>query len=336
MFLPCIALVAMLARRFFDAANITTAENKIIHGAVCEFVGMLDRPVDVQNMPLRNDKDYNFLQAVNFSLAPEEWQKKFYTDAERKAVQPSAEAAKVNNQGGDKWWPSWKKAAETVKAENKAGDKIKQAVEELKTRRQKDIAQAEISALTEEAKEALDQYPTGEQLDKELTEQAAQATITAAVLGTHDAKITSVTDEQAFGAAITGTARDAVCKAQTTKPNANTAAAILACICAPDATTPVTGGACTPGLKSTHTWTSTGGNLGNTKLAAFLNSCKPKTTSKVTATKISTAIKNLRQHILADTSNGYLVAFWKTGCTGSSASWMFVTFTNLAADERKQ
>nr|APD75690.1 variant surface glycoprotein 1125.5642 [Trypanosoma brucei] len=225
-----VACVAALLTTPVTAGNMASGDNKVVHAALCDFVSMLERDVNVPQVPAANDAYYNFLHELNFSLAPQDWQRKFYEDGERTKVHPTATAAGIVKAGEEKWWKSWAQAATASKkgTENNAAlAEANKATSEAARR----IDQTTIAQLTEQAAEELGLYPTRTGLKAELTQTAAKKEIAAAVLGSSTKTAANVGDADVFGAAIGSTARAAVCEAKAGTPNANSSLAMLACVC---------------------------------------------------------------------------------------------------------
>nr|APD74117.1 variant surface glycoprotein 1125.2651 [Trypanosoma brucei] len=323
-----VACVAAFLAAPVMAGNMASGDNKAVHAALCDFFSMLGRDVNVPEVPAANEADYNFLHELNFSLAPQDWQRKFYEGDERTKVQPSATAAGIVKAGEDRWWPSWAKAATTLKkgAENNAVlAEAKKATSDTARR----IAQTTIARLTEQAAEELGLYPARTGLRAELTQDAAREEITAAVLGSSKKTAANVDDTDVFGATIAGKGRAEVCEAKTATPNANSGLAMLACVCMAAATNPVADSACTKDLASAPQGTN-GGDIGNTNLQKLLKSCGSKPATKVTAEEIRQALQHMKALIHGGDTDGYIGTKLGTDCSGSSASGMCVKFTALA------
>nr|AGH59859.1 variant surface glycoprotein 498 [Trypanosoma brucei] len=311
------------------AANLQVGANKAEHAALCEFVLMAQQPPDLPNLADADTAPYDYVQLLNFTLSPPEWQNKFYVDAGKTKTHESAAEAKVVDQGGDKFWPEWKSAADKLKA---GADHT-----QLKT-----TQATKLTGLARAlAAEQINNLATKLRSVKEAVEKEAGSGETK--LTTAD--VTTALQKAAFGAetAVGGITKAAVFGGTAANPRENeckaagdglkTALANMACLCW-TAATPITSGGCTQGLSTQPAWSNSANAPDTAALIKLAKSCGPPGAAKVTGARITNAVNALRAHIRGgDAGNLYLGGFLATNCNGNSANGACIEFTGVAGTD---
>nr|APD73042.1 variant surface glycoprotein 1125.197 [Trypanosoma brucei] len=310
------------------AGNIAASENQGVHAALCAFVTMLGRNVEVTTIEPLHTAAYELIQELNFTLSSPTWQQKFYTNAEREEVHADASKAGVKTMGGDKYWEHWKKAAESFKkgTDNK---RVKEVFDGDVSETAKQLGQAEIAVLAEELNSLQQHYKTPSQAAQDLTAEKAKQIIAEAVTGEPNGKLNSITADKVFGGSISSTARAAACTVKDATPSPVTVLAALACVCQSDNADTITDGACGNQAATAAAWNSDGGAVAASVYQTLGRTCGGHTAGPVTVQEIKQAVKHVRQLINSGASDGQLGAF-RSDCTGRSNAGMCIKFTNLA------
>nr|AGH60442.1 variant surface glycoprotein 1516 [Trypanosoma brucei] len=321
LFLTAVAATAL-------AGDIAASENQGVHAALCAFVTMLGRKVEVATIEPLHTAAYELVQELNFTLSSAAWQQKFYTDAEREEVHADASKAGVKTMGGDKYWGHWKKAAESYKKGND-NTRIKEVIGGDISDTAKQLGQAEIAVLAEELESLHQHYKAPSQAAQDFTAEKAKQIIAEAITGEATGTLGSIAADKVFGGSISSTPRAAACTVKTTPPSPITVLATLACVCQTDSTDTITDGACGRQANTATGWISGGGPVLAAVYKTLGKTCGGHSQKPITATEIKQSIQHVRQLINTGAANGQLGAF-RSDCTGRSNAGMCIKFTNLA------
>nr|APD74682.1 variant surface glycoprotein 1125.4151 [Trypanosoma brucei] len=310
------------------AGNIAASENKGVHAALCAFVTMLGRNVEVETIEPLHTAAYELIQELNFTLPSPVWKQKFYTNSEREEVHADADKAGVTTMGGVKYLELWKKAAESFK-KGSYNKRVKEAIEGDISETAKRLGQAEIAVLAEELNSLQQHYKPPSQAAQDLTAEKAKQIIAVAITGEPNGKLNSITADKVFGGSISSTARAAACTVKTTPPSPITVLAALACVCQKDSSDTITDGACGNQAAQAAAWNSGGGAVAASVYQTLGKTCGGHSQTPVTAQEIKQSVQHVRQLINTGASDGQLGAF-RSDCTGKSNAGMCIKFTNLA------
>ncbi|EAN77439.1 variant surface glycoprotein (VSG, atypical), putative [Trypanosoma brucei brucei TREU927] len=329
-----LALLVIIGPKLAAGENMVYGENRAEHAALCAFIRMADRAVAVPTVEPLDKDDYNYIQELNFTLSPAEWQAKFYKEAERKTVHDNADSAGIKDADEAEFWDDWKAAAEALK-QGEDNQKVKQAVTPELTKTAKQLAAVQLAAIALEVKQLLKRYPNVNPEAAKYQSASPTAAIMAAALGQGDAKATNIDASKPFSATVSGN-RQTVCEVKTSGVRPATALATLTCICHKDNGNPVTDGACTEKAEASTAWTSSATPPDSSDYQKLAKSCGAPPQEPITTTELEHAIATVRALIHTDGTNGYLGAFRGTDCSGASNSGMCIKFTGLVASPEKE
>nr|ARB50756.1 variant surface glycoprotein [Trypanosoma brucei] len=249
-------VVFVLAQRI-SGFDIPDGGNRRDHAALCSCFTMAGRKLDVPQIDPLAEDEYKYIHELNFTVAPETWQKKFYKEADRTTVHDDANGTSLKNVGEEHYWDDWKEAATAFKKGNK-DNRVKEILAALLSSEAKEIAAVDLAAITESAWNIKSQYPKLTDNQKAYTTTNPPPAIAAALFGGKTTEAGAVTQNDPFGQAIASTQRADVCKTDATATGPATATAMLACICHQDAANAATNHECTEKAKPSTAWKSGG------------------------------------------------------------------------------
>nr|ARB51027.1 variant surface glycoprotein [Trypanosoma brucei] len=204
-----LALLLIIGPKLATSGNMGYGENRAEHAALCAFIRIASRAVEVPTVESLNQSAYNYIQELNFTLSPDEWQAKFYKEADRKTVQETAIAAGLKDVGEAEFWNDWKAAAAAVR-HGSDNQQIKKTVTPELTKTKKQLAAVKLAAIALEAREILKRYPKANAEAAKYQTISPTATITAAALGEGNTNPGNIDVNKPFSATVTG-ARQNVC-----------------------------------------------------------------------------------------------------------------------------
>nr|ARB50570.1 variant surface glycoprotein [Trypanosoma brucei] len=322
-----VLLAFLLANRQAEG-SMADGGNKAEYAAICSFIRMAGRKLDLPEIPPLDDATYKYIIDLNFTLSPETWKQKFYADPQRKKVHEDAAAAKLDAASAAKYWTTWHAAA-TGFGDGKENTKVKAALETISSARGRKLAAAKIAELAETALNIKQMYP---QLSKE-AEKYRKANpppdIAVALFGIPTAKADTVTGANAFGADVNTNPRATVCDTSAGQPRAKSATAFLTCLCGHLNANGVTNYECTKAAKPSADWTDTTTDHTDTDIQKIVSSCGSGGTTAITTDELTAALHHVRQLITIVSATGYLGTYIQTGCDGSSGNGVCVKLSGV-------
>nr|AGH61105.1 variant surface glycoprotein 547 [Trypanosoma brucei] len=326
-----VGAIALCFSGISDAADMAAGVNRAEHGALCAFVSMAAGTVQVPVVPAVDEVAYDYIQNLNFSTSPEDWQSMFYVDATKQKVHESPQEAKHQNKGYEPFWEDWKKAAAAV-AKADGNEKLKTSGALNLNSVERQLAHAQIQKIAAAARKLKLSFPQPDSATAALTGVAAQQILTKAALGGEAATATNIDNAKAFGGSNSGN-RDAVCEAKTSGARPASAVAALACVCLKGNANAITDGACTRKSVGTTAWQAAAGTFpSNTELHTQAKACGSRQGAAVSSADLKNALQNLQSLVHTDGTDGYLGTFESTGCNGSSGNGVCIKFGNYVAD----
>nr|APD75087.1 variant surface glycoprotein 1125.4890 [Trypanosoma brucei] len=291
-----------------ESSNIPGVANRADHAALCKFIAMASREVEVPEIPALPTDEYDYIHMVNFSTAPESWQNIFFEDKATKKAHADPKAAGAANRGFETNWGQWQTTAlshsdaTTAEAKKKAGVVQLSDTEAALVKPQL----AHLAALADELITELSGLQPG---PGSTTASSAKQLLTTAAYGEETVPKPNPNPEKVFGAALNGN-RDAICEAKA---------------------------ACNSNADGTGTWQdsdSASTTLNSAYLAKLAKTCSSATTDKVTRMELRTTINDLGALIHKGESDAYLGAFVSSKCNGSSGNGVCVKFATYSTKKK--
>nr|APD75545.1 variant surface glycoprotein 1125.5467 [Trypanosoma brucei] len=297
-----LALLVIIGPKLARSANMEYGENRAEHAALCAFIRMAGGAVEVPTVEPLDKDDYNYIQELNFTLSPADWQAKFYKEPHRKTVHDDAESAGIKDGTAQDFWADWKAAAEALK-QGADSKKVKKAVTPELTKTAKQLAGEQLTAIALEAKQLLKAYPKISPEAAKYSSAQLTATLTSAALGEGNAAIATIDANKPFSATVSG-GRAEACTVKKAGVRPASALATLACIChKPDANA-VTNGACTEKAEAATAWTSGTTPPDKSDYQKLAKSCGTPAKEPITREELEHALATVRSLIHTDGENG--------------------------------
>ncbi|EAN80677.1 variant surface glycoprotein (VSG), putative [Trypanosoma brucei brucei TREU927] len=312
-----------------EGTDIVGGANRQEHAALCKFVAMAPREVEIPTIPAMPEDDLDYIHMVNFSAATGSWQEMFYSDKAAKKTHDNPKSAGQDGRGFEENWPRWTKIAAKKLEATTGGQKNQAGIMEL-TEDQETLARDHLKHIRTRAHELAKELQSIQPPSDAPKDNTAKETIATAVYGENAKPASNPDPSKVFTGTTTGT-RDSVCKAAGGNGNPATALEALTCVCF-RGTNNVDPAVCVQAADG-GTWEAastfatgvTAANLG--KLA---KSC-PFDAGQITGTEILAAIANLNDLIHKDTSNAYLGQFASSKCDGNKAQGVCLEFSGFAS-----
>nr|APD75322.1 variant surface glycoprotein 1125.5194 [Trypanosoma brucei] len=315
-------------------ATMAAGSNRGEHAALCDFVALAEAGADFVAPSTNDEATYKYIQRINFTVAPTEWQAKFYSDKGRKIVHKGADSACFAASGAEIYWKDWADATvELAKADNQPEFKDS-GVKEL-SENQKAAARNTISEPAQRAKEVKEHFSKASTGAEGLTEPKANAVLKLAAYGDVTKGPTNVDEPKVFKATTGSDSRSSVCEAATEEKKVVTIAVALTCLCLKPtggAGTAVTDGACTNKADGTNGWEAGTSAAESTDTQQILQTCPLYKSTKASAAAIRQALARLRNLIHVDAGPDYLGAYLGTVCSGSNDRGFSVRLANYGTN----
>nr|CAI77649.1 variant surface glycoprotein Buteba 6 [Trypanosoma brucei brucei] len=312
-----------------QAANIVGGANRPDHAALCKFITMAAREVEVPEIPALPTDEYNYIHMVNFSTAPEDWQNMFFEDKASKKAHADPKAAGATGRGFEANWDQWQKTALSHLDATTADAKKQAGVVQLSDT-EAALVKPQLAHLAALADELITELSGLQPGPGSTTASSAKQLLTTAAYGEETVPKPNPNPEKVFGAALNGN-RDAICEATSTGPQVATTLATLACVCHKGNANTVDPPVCTDQAKGSENWQDAdpaATALTGPNLAAIAKSCAKESKEKVTAAELATAITDLDKLIHKGATDAYLGSFVSTKCNGSSGNGVCVKFAS--------
>nr|AGH60670.1 variant surface glycoprotein 1760 [Trypanosoma brucei] len=297
-----LALLLIIGPKLATSGNMGYGENRAEHAALCAFIRMAGRAVEVPTVESLDQSTYNYIQELNFTLSPDEWQAKFYKDTGRKTVQENSASAGIKDVGEAEFWDDWEAAAESLK-HGTDNQKVGKAVTPELTKTAKQLAAVKLATIALEAREILKRYPNVNPEAAKYQSASPTTAITAAALGQGNTAAAIIGETTPFSATVTGT-RQNVCTVKQSGVGPQSALATLTCLCHKDSGNPVTDGACTEAAEAGTAWTSNSIAPAKDDYQKLAKSCRPPAKEQITASELVAAVRALGDLIHTDGTHG--------------------------------
>nr|AGH60448.1 variant surface glycoprotein 1522 [Trypanosoma brucei] len=330
-----LTLVVFVRAQRISGLDMTDGGNRQEHAALCSVFAMAGRKLDIPMIDPLAEDDYKYIQELNFTVAPETWQKKFYKEADRTTVHGDANAASLQNVGEERHWPDWKEAAQAFRKESKES-RVKELLEPPLTSTARVIAAVEVAAIAASAWTIKQDYPVLTAEQKAYAATNPPPDLAKALFGGGATTAETVTANDPFGKSVGSTARDQICDVGHANSGIKCATAMLACVCEPHNAQATTNGECTEKAKPVGNWNGGVSGPSQADMQKLAKSCGTPPSTKLTRTEIRASVTHLRSLIHFDTNDGYLGHYSGTGCNGSKGHGICVKFTNLMTSDKTQ
>nr|APD73673.1 variant surface glycoprotein 1125.1477 [Trypanosoma brucei] len=322
-----LTLLRFLLLALPSEADMGDGGNRAEHAALCAFISMAGRKLEIPVIEPLNDEAYKYLQELNFTLAPKDWQSQFYKDTDRSAVHANAQDSGLKNRGEDKYWADWAAAAEAFK-KGATTIRIQSGDPQDLGNESRAIAAAEIAEITEHAAQIRSGYPDVAEQKKLYEPTNPPASVAIAIFGDAASTADNLVEDKVFGKAVGNAARENACSTTGADPKPLTAMAMLTCVCGRANANAPTNFECTKAAKPSGTWTTSSTAHTKPDMEKLAKSCGPPPAAKITLEEIRTAIARFRSLVHTDATHGYFGHYEQTNCDGNSGNGICVKFTN--------
>nr|AGH60114.1 variant surface glycoprotein 1176 [Trypanosoma brucei] len=312
-----------------ESGDIPGAANRAEHAALCKFITMASREVEVPEIPALPTDEYDYIHMANFSTAPESWQNMFFEDKTTKKAHGDPKAAGAAQRGFETNWGQWKKTALSHLDATTTDAKKKLGIVQLNANEGK-LAKPQLAHLAALADELVAELSGLQPGPNSPTATTASQALAQAAYGQDSVPSADPTPAKVFGAALARD-RDVACAAKNEPAQVATALAALACVCHKGNANAVDPAVCTEQAKGSGNWQNSdppATALTGSNLAAIAKSCTKDSKQKVTAAEVEGAISTLNQLIHKGPTDSYLRSFVSTKCSGSSGEGVCIKFAN--------
>nr|APD73090.1 variant surface glycoprotein 1125.254 [Trypanosoma brucei] len=312
-----------------QAADIVGGANRAEKAAICNIIALTDSEIKIPAILLLTDDDYQFIQALNFSVSTPAWKSLVYKGKDTKAVHDTPKEAQKTGLGCEGFLNDWKKATQRITTDPMK-EKVKASGTMALTEQRLIIARKAPSDAASEIQILRKLYSTNSRPTKAITNQELAKTLNTAVYGADTKPSPNPARNTVFGGESSGN-REALCTVAAGTSKAATVLTTLACLCN-KGTNAVDTPVCSKGGNGADAWegsTGAGTNPSDTELKTIAESCSDMKGTKITHHELSRRVEAVTKLIHVESTAGYLGTFVSSDCNGSSGNSVCVKFPNF-------
>nr|AGH59967.1 variant surface glycoprotein 1024 [Trypanosoma brucei] len=327
-------LTVSLTRTQAAKEKVVELDNRLAFEALCNIARLAHSQTGLENEPNDVEAAYTQLQALNMTLADDQWKKKFKTEGDGNTWITKIPEEHKSDKAWIKYWQAWKAAAMATDTEAKVTEAQKPAGLNSATPQVKAIVKAKLQTSLYSMEKLKEQYESVTAGSTTLTPAEVKKALNNIVYG--EAKEATPTPAGAtMFKQATSNDQENNCKGAGAEHQAKSVAATMVCLCAKGTQTGV-GHLCSAKQKGEGTAWNGQVASATTQFTDIFSHCITPASAELTSVALETALARVTAALTRETNNIYLGTFIKTKCDGSDSNGACVQYTGTAATDTEQ